>query len=173
MNEETALSIRFTTYFLSVFCIGLPACKTFPPAKPQPKVQIYATNPAYVEEGIASWYGGKWVGALTASGERYGQGDLTAAHKKLPFNTQARVTDLKSGKSIMVRINNRGPFIKGRIIDLSVAAAKSLGTYNAGLARVRIEVLRPVPLLEAPNLRIKPKPTPTPVENLKKKPVKP
>jgi len=135
-------------------------------------VQIYATNPAYVEEGIASWYGGKWVGRLTANGEHYGQGDLTAAHKKLPFNTWARVTDLKSGKSIMVRINNRGPFVKGRIIDLSVAAAKSLGTYEAGLARVRLEVLRPVPLLESPNLRIKPKPAATPVESLKKKPVK-
>jgi len=131
-------------------------------------VQIYATNPAYREEGIASWYGEKWIGKLTASGERYGQGDLTAAHKKLPFNTWARVTDLKSGKSIMVRINNRGPFVKGRIIDLSVAAAKSLGTYEAGLARVRLEVLRPVPLLEAPNLRIKPKPPATLGETLKK-----
>ena len=119
-------------------------------------MQIYATNSAYREEGLASWYGEKWVGQLTASGERYGQGDFTAAHKKLPFNSWARVTDLKSGKSIMVRINNRGPFVKGRIIDLSVAAAKSLGTYEAGLARVRLEVLRPVPLLEAPNLRSRP-----------------
>lgn len=133
-------------------------------------MQIFATNPAYVEEGLASWYGGKWVGALTASGERYGQGDLTAAHKKLPFNTWARVTDLKSGKSIMVRINNRGPFVKGRIIDLSVAAAKSLGTYEAGVAKVRLEVLRPVPLMQSPNLRLKPTPPTKTAETLEKKP---
>lgn len=122
------------------------------PATNKP-VEIYDPYPTFVQEGIASWYGGRWIGRLTANGEHYHSGDVTAAHKKLPFNTPVRITDLKTGKSIIVRINNRGPFVKGRIIDLSVAAAKQLGTYDRGLARVRIEALRRIPLLQKPNLR--------------------
>jgi rare lipoprotein A len=124
--------------------------------------RVYLTNPAFVETGIASWYGGKWIGRLTANGETYAQGDITAAHKKLPFNTHVRVTDLKTGKTIVVRINNRGPFIKGRIIDLSVVAAKQLGTYDRGIAKVRIEALREVPVMAKPNLRVPPRPKPSP-----------
>jgi rare lipoprotein A len=124
--------------------------------------RVYLTNPAFVETGIASWYGGRWIGRLTANGETYAQGDITAAHKKLPFNTHVRVTDLKTGKDIVVRINNRGPFIKGRIIDLSVLAAKQLGTYDRGLAKVRIEALREVPVMAKPNLRVPPRPQPVP-----------
>jgi rare lipoprotein A len=90
---------------------------------------------------------------LTANGEIYRAGDITAAHKKLPFNSRVRVVDLKTGSSVIVRINNRGPYVKGRIIDLSVAAAKKLGTYDRGIAKVQIEVLREIPLLQKPNLR--------------------
>jgi rare lipoprotein A len=113
---------------------------------------IYSSMPTQVEHGIASWYGGRWIGRLTANGETYRAGDLTAAHKKLPFNTRVRVVDLKTNNSVIVRINNRGPHVKGRIIDLSVAAAKKLGTYDRGLAKVRIEILREIPLITASNL---------------------
>jgi rare lipoprotein A len=90
---------------------------------------------------------------LTANGETYRAGDLTAAHKKLPFNTRVRVVDLKTGNSLILSINNRGPYVKGRIIDLSVAAAKKLGTYDRGLAKVRIEALREIPLITKSNIR--------------------
>jgi rare lipoprotein A len=146
---------------LAALCLALIGCETLPKSKtPKPEVQIYASKPASVEEGIASWYGGYWIGRLTASGERYAQGDFTAAHKTLPFNSRARVINLKTGQSVIVRINNRGPYIKGRIIDLSVAAAKSLGTYEGGLARVRVEALREIPMMTSPNLRVKPRPIP-------------
>lgn len=88
--------------------------------------------------GIASWYGGKFHGRKTASGETYNQNALTAAHRTLPFGTRVRVTGA-NGKSVVVRINDRGPFIRGRIIDLSRAAANSLGIN--GLGRVKIAVL--------------------------------
>lgn len=88
--------------------------------------------------GIASWYGGKFHGRKTASGETYNQNALTAAHRTLPFGTRVRVTGA-NGKSVVVRINDRGPFVGGRIIDLSRAAANSLGIN--GLGRVKIAVL--------------------------------
>lgn len=144
-------------------------------ANPTTEIQIFAPKPVSVEVGVASWYGGKWIGRLTASGERYHAEDFTAAHKKIPFNTFVRVVDLKSDKSIIVRINNRGPFVKGRIIDLSVEAAKKLGTFKNGLAKVRLEVLRPIPIMTAPNLKtrssqpsVSPTPTPTPLASSSK-----
>jgi rare lipoprotein A len=87
--------------------------------------------------GMASWYGGR----LTASGERYHSGDLTAAHRQLPFGTFVRVTNLRNNRSAIVRINDRGPYAKGRIIDLSKRAAVDLAMIDAGTARVRLEVL--------------------------------
>jgi len=93
------------------------------------------------QTGVASWYGGRWIGRLTASGERYRAGDLTAAHRQLPFGTFVRVTNLGNNRSAIVRINNRGPFAKGRIIDLSKRAATDLAMLNAGTTRVRLEVL--------------------------------
>ena len=79
------------------------------------------------ERGLASWYGPRFHGKRTASGERFNTQAMTAAHKTLPFGTQVRVKSLSTGKEVVVRINDRGPFIKGRIIDLSNAAAKALG----------------------------------------------
>jgi rare lipoprotein A len=130
----------------------------------KPKGPIYESTPTFVQEGIASWYGGRWIGRLTANGERYRADDITAAHKKLPFHTMVRVTDLKTKNTIIVRINNRGPYVKGRIIDLSVVAAKKLGTYDRGLAKVRIEALKEIPVLKKSNLDAvkKPQPKPTP-----------
>ena len=103
--------------------------------KPAPS----AAAPA--ECGKASWYGGKWIGGLTANGETYDPETMTAAHKKLKFGTRVRVTRQDTGKSVVVRINNRGPFIKGRVIDLSVRAAKLLAFEAAGLASVCLHVL--------------------------------
>jgi rare lipoprotein A len=93
------------------------------------------------QTGMASWYGGHWIGRLTANGERYRAGDLTAAHRQLPFGTFVRVTNLNNNRSAIVRINNRGPFAKGKIIDLSKRAATDLAMLSAGTTRVRLEVL--------------------------------
>jgi len=93
-----------------------------------------------LQSGKASYYGGRWHRRLTANGERYDQDSMTAAHKTLPFGTRVKVTNLRNGKTCEVRINNRGPFVKGRVIDLSVAAAKQIGSINAGVVPVKLEV---------------------------------
>jgi rare lipoprotein A len=93
------------------------------------------------EEGLASWYGGKFQGRRTASGEIFDTRQLTAAHKSLPFGTRVLVTNLENGQSVTVRINDRGPFVAGRVIDLSLAAAAAIGLTGKGVAPVRLEVL--------------------------------
>ncbi len=95
----------------------------------------------FVQEGYASWYGRKFQGRLTASGERYNMFKMTAAHKTLPIPCYAQVTDLANGRSVVVRINDRGPFHSHRIIDLSYAAAARLGMLKRGSTRVRLRVL--------------------------------
>ena len=94
------------------------------------------------EEGLASWYGGKFQGRQTANGERFDTNKLTAAHKSLPFDTIVRVISVESGKSVEVRINDRGPFVEGRIIDLSRAAAEAIGMTGKGIAKVKLELVR-------------------------------
>lgn len=94
-----------------------------------------------VEFGWASWYGGKFHGRRTSSGEVYNMYQLTAAHRTLPMGTRVMVTHLKNRRSVMVTINDRGPFVKGRIIDLSYAAARGLEMAEEGVARVRVEIL--------------------------------
>jgi rare lipoprotein A len=96
-----------------------------------------------VQEGIASWYGPGFHGRRTSSGEVYDQYQLTAAHPTLPLGTRVAVTNLANGRGVEVRINDRGPFVEGRIIDLSYTAAASIGMIAAGTIRVRVEVLRP------------------------------
>lgn len=96
----------------------------------------------YKEAGTASYYGKKFHGRLTANGEKFNMHALTAAHKSLPFNTLVKVTDVSTGRYIMVRINDRGPFIKGRTIDLSKGAARELGMLKKGVANVEIELVR-------------------------------
>lgn len=96
-----------------------------------------------VRGGMASWYGPGFHGRQTANGERYNQNHLTAAHRSLPFNTKVRVTNLRNGQSVVVRINDRGPFSGGRVIDLSAGAAKSIGVFSSGVAPVQLEVLLP------------------------------
>lgn len=94
------------------------------------------------KRGIASWYGPGFHGRRTANGERYNQHGLTAAHRYLPFGTRVRVTNLRNGSSVVVRINDRGPYAHGRIIDLSAGAAKTIGLVWSGVAPVALEVLR-------------------------------
>lgn len=95
-------------------------------------------GPGHALDGIASYY---WQDQMTSSGERFDRTALTAAHPTLPFGTRVRVTHARSGRSVVVRINDRGPFKKGRIIDLSEAAAKVIGMTGAGLAHVRLDVV--------------------------------
>lgn len=94
-----------------------------------------------VHEGEASWYGPGFGGRKTASGDIFDEAKLTAAHKTLPLGSRAKVTNLTTGKTVEVEINDRGPFIPGRIIDLSHAAARQLGIVDRGTARVRVEIL--------------------------------
>jgi len=101
----------------------------------------WAAN-SYWEVGIASWYGPGFHGRRTASGEIYDMYAMTAAHRTLPFGTIVKVVDLETGRSVVVRINDRGPFIEGRIIDLSYAAAVELGMVEKGLARVGLKIVR-------------------------------
>ncbi len=93
------------------------------------------------EQGLASWYGPRSHGQFTASGEVYNMYAMTAAHKNLPFDTRLQVTNLDNEKQITVRINDRGPFVQGRILDLSYAAARKLDLIKAGTAPVHIKVL--------------------------------
>ena len=91
--------------------------------------------------GLASWYGKRFHGRRTASGERFDMAALTAAHPNLPFGSRVRVTNLANGRSVVVIINDRGPMVKSRLIDLSHAAAKQLGIVEDGVAEVRVDVL--------------------------------
>jgi rare lipoprotein A len=115
------------------------------PAPPRPPQQVSLVTVLSRFRGWASWYGPGFHGNRSASGERYNQNALTAAHRSLPFGTRVRVTNLNTGVSVIVRINDRGPFIRGRIIDLSAAAARTIGMMGSGVAPVTIEVLGPPP----------------------------
>ena len=90
----------------------------------------------------ASFYGGRLHGSMTASGERFNQNDFTAAHKQLPFGTKVKVTNPENGKSVIVRINDRGPFVKGRVIDLSYAAFSQIESPGKGVTKVELQVLK-------------------------------
>lgn len=118
---------------------------------PNPPVIITVPEPTQVANiggrvlrqlrGMASWYGPGFHGRRSASGERFNQNALTAAHRTLPFGTRVRVTNVNNGQSVVVRINDRGPFSRGRIIDLSAAAARQIGMMASGVAPVKVEVL--------------------------------
>ena len=101
-----------------------------------------ARSRGYSEKGDASWYGEPFHGRRTANGEVYDMNKISAAHKKLTFGTHVRVDNLANGSSLVVRINDRGPFVKGRIIDVSLGAAKKLGMVEAGVVPVRLTVVR-------------------------------
>jgi rare lipoprotein A len=135
--------------FLTVLILaGLSGCAHKHRAQriPPPPAAVQA---GYTETGMASWYGHPYDGRRAAGGEIYDMEQMTAAHRTLPFNTWVRVQNLENDRSVEVRINDRGPFVDGRIIDLSHAAARALQMIGPGTARVRLQVMRsPAPAAE-------------------------
>ena len=124
-----------------------------------PRVQ-----PGYDVTGVASWYGGKFHGRRTASGQRYDMNAMTAAHRTLPFGTKVRVTNLRNDRAVVLTINDRGPFVRGRIIDVSRRAAERLGFRGRGTTRVRVQAISGEPTLKSAAVRSTAPPTrPTPV----------
>ncbi len=115
-----------------------PALAAGSEVAPEAQLTAFSLPPM---RGIASWYGGRHVGRPTASGEIHSRKLRTAAHRDLPLGTLVRVTNLKNGRSCVVKVNDRGPYVAGRIIDLSERAARDLAMLNDGLAAVRVEVL--------------------------------
>jgi rare lipoprotein A len=103
---------------------------------------VHAPVATRAQDGLASYYGASFAGRRTASGERFDPNALTAAHRDLPFGTRIRVTNLDNGRAVIVRVNDRGPFADGRIVDVSWAAARELGMLRSGVARVRLELLQ-------------------------------
>lgn len=129
---------------LALLLAGCATTATTPPATSTMRV----VDPAHPEDvrsrqqGKASWYGKEQHGHLTANGERFDMHALTAAHKTLPMHTRVRVTNQLNGRSVVVRINDRGPYARGRIIDLSYAAARAIDMLDRGVVPVLVEVLR-------------------------------
>jgi len=113
--------------------------------RPNGRTHGPTANPAYRAEGIASWYGPDFHGRPTADGERYDMNGISAAHRTMPLPSYARVTNLDNGRSIIVRVNNRGPYVHERIIDLSIGTAKALDFYRKGTAHVRVEFVGRAP----------------------------
>jgi rare lipoprotein A len=113
---------------------------------------IYQPKPVSVLRGKASFY---WKPQPTASGERFNPTKLTAAHKSLPMHSVVRVVNLRNGKSVIVRINDRGPYVRSRIIDLSKTAAERIDMINAGVVSVKVEVLKKIDLIKKPNRKLK------------------
>jgi len=103
-------------------------------------------NFAYLGQGVASWYGPDFHGRLTANGERYDMNGISAAHRTMPLPSYARVTNLDNGRSIIVRVNNRGPYVHNRIVDVSTATARALDFYKQGTAHVRVEFVGRAPI---------------------------
>jgi rare lipoprotein A len=121
----------------ALLLLAVAACTTAPP----PSAGAIAPRPTYSETGNASWYGAEHAGAKTASGAPFDPAKATAAHRSLPLRTVARVTNTETGHSVKVVINDRGPFVRSRIIDVSAKAAQILGIKKDGIVRVRVEVL--------------------------------
>jgi rare lipoprotein A len=139
--------------FLALFCLFLSACgprhrivfekKVEPPAERPTVEKLEKLETREVQYGIASWYGGEFHGRPTSSGQIYNMFELTCAHNTLALGTTVMVTNLENGRSLELQVNDRGPFVKDRIIDLSYAAAKILGVYEKGTAFVKVETVGP------------------------------
>ncbi|MDR7093321.1 septal ring lytic transglycosylase RlpA family protein [Hydrogenophaga laconesensis] len=136
MSLKPALAIALATV------LWLGGCATRAPSLPDPGDGPVVTEPGVrdgeIARGLASWYGERFHGRRTASGEVFDMNQLTAAHKTLPFGTLVRVRHIGTGKEVTVRINDRGPHVPGRIIDLSRAAASTLGIVQSGVGRVAL-----------------------------------
>jgi rare lipoprotein A len=129
--------------FLIVLSLAA-GCASAPPPRASSTIAVHGGGDAVVQrqEGMASWYGREQHGQLTANGERFDMRALTAAHKTLKMHTRVRVTNKLNGRQVTVRINDRGPYSRGRIIDLSMAAAQALDMLERGVVPVVVEVLR-------------------------------
>jgi rare lipoprotein A len=125
---------------------GGGAYKTGQPYTINGQTYYPADDPSYRQEGIASWYGPDFHGRLTANGEIFDMHGISAAHPTMPIPSYARVTNLNNGRSIIVRVNDRGPYARNRIIDVSIGAANALGFYGDGLAHVRVEYVGRAPI---------------------------
>ena len=127
-------ALKRLLYFLFLLTL-VTGCSAAPP-------ESRAHAGGYNTSGKASFYADKFQGRKTAGGERFDQNAKTAAHRTLPFGTKVKVTNVKNGKSVVVRINDRGPFVKGRIIDLSRSAFERIGNPASGVLSVKIEIVR-------------------------------
>ncbi len=123
----------------ALLAIALAGCTASPRFTFEKPTEVMDEN--YTDEGVASYYAEEFNGKMTSSGEQYDMNAMTAAHRTLPFNTRVRVTNQTNGKSVVVRINDRGPFKDDRLIDLSYAAAKQLELVGSGTATVKIKVV--------------------------------
>jgi rare lipoprotein A len=150
MSQKTLGAVLVLALLVALAgCAGTPRSKPPSPVPGQPRAyhvngkwyQPLASADGYSETGLASWYGRKFHGRPTSSGERYDMYGLSAAHKTLPLHTWVRVDNLENGRQMDLRINDRGPFVDGRVIDLSYGAAQRLGVDGPGTARVRLTAL--------------------------------
>ncbi len=142
MKTQRLLLFVVLISLLASACGGRRSASRIPvPQTPSPGGGAQTAGPGYTETGYASWYGNPYHGRRAANGEIYDMYKLTAAHRTLPFGTQIKVTNLENSRSVLVRINDRGPFIKGRIVDLSLAGAREIRMVGPGTALVRLEVL--------------------------------
>lgn len=132
MPSKTLKNRSRAAVALVAFCALLTGCS----ANRRPETRPSGVRP--LEKGIASWYGTQFHGRRTASGERFNMNELTAAHPSLPFGTLLEVRNVRNGRSVVVRVNDRGPFSKSRILDLSFAAASEIGLVRAGKAPVEL-----------------------------------
>jgi rare lipoprotein A len=152
---KPAICLLLSIFILSCSTPHYSAPPPQTPAPPQPGLRTqrpYQINgiwyyplpsaQGYSEEGLASWYGADFHGKATSCGEPYDMWAMTAAHKTLPLGTHVKVTNLQNGRTVLLRVNDRGPFVGGRIIDLSCRAAQELGSYGKGLAKVRVEAVQ-------------------------------
>jgi rare lipoprotein A len=143
MNAGTILRHSAVTLGLAAALTGCASLTPTAPPAPPAAPPVATTPDPGVQTGRASWYGAFHQGRLTASGEAYDMNQLTAAHPTLPLGTRLQVTNLKNGRSVEVRVNDRGPVVDGRIIDLSYAAAARIGAVSDGVVPVRVRVLTP------------------------------
>ncbi len=132
--------MRYLFLLTLIFAMSCGAYKYFPKRTPKSYEEKDDVS-GNVQVGLASWYGIEEHNNRAASGERFDKNELTAAHKALPMDSIVRVTNLENGRDVIVRINDRGPFVKGRIIDLSYAAAKEVGLLGPGTVKVKVEVI--------------------------------
>ena len=137
--------MRLLLLSLTVLLLSACASTPVPTITPEPPAPIAVieepSEPSFIQQGRASWYGNRHHGKKTASGERFDQHAMTAAHRTLPFGTRIKVTNISNQRSVIVRVNDRGPFSQKRVLDVSRKAAEELGMINSGTANISLHTL--------------------------------